>query len=241
MAGATKPVQDIPILMTRPKGSNRSFVDRISPDLREHLDVICSPLIKISGLDGPVRLGSEEAVIFTSANGVRFAPEGNGRRAYCVGDNTTEAARKAGWNAQCGGNDAGELINFLLALRPTSRLHHLSGIHQRGDISARLVEEGLTARRTAIYDQIPQQLSDEARSVVDAHTPCVVPLFSPRTAKHFASQVTPSPHVSIVALSDAVAAECTSSGLSVVATATKPSALAMVKSLEKHLAHISLG
>lgn len=241
MAGTAKLVHDIPIIMTRPKGSNQPFIDSFAPDLRKRLAVVESPLVEIVGLGRTVVLGPNDAAIFTSANGVRFAPEGERRVAYCVGARTTSAAQASGWRAERAGEDAADVLAFLLSRRPPCLLHHLSGVHQRGNITEGLEQAGLISRRTEIYEQTLRPLSEAALQVVAAMSVYFVPLFSPRTAKHFASLVAPSSYMRIVALSEAVATECSASGLPVLDVAQRPNANAMVKCLEKHLRNISLG
>jgi uroporphyrinogen-III synthase len=241
MARAAKLVQQIPILMTRPKGSNRSFIDRIAPEVRERLHVVVSPLIAIEPLGAHVDIGPEDAAIFTSGNGVKYAPRGAGRRAYCVGEQTTQRARQAGWDAICAGNDATALVDKLRQIAPSQTLLHAHGVHLRVDVASQLQKAGLDVAATAVYDQILQPLTEEALGLLKGKAPVLVPLFSPRTASHFA-ELAPDVHRTIViAISKAVADQCKLLDLGTVFVADEPTAQSMVKQLEKLLAEAGSG
>ena len=235
MARAAKLVQHIPILMTRPKGSNQRFIDRIAPDLSKRLRVVSSPLIAIKPLGSPVRIDPEDAAVFTSGNGVLHAPPGDGRRAYCVGEQTTGRAQQAGWDAICAGFDAAALIDTLRQIAPSQPLHHFHGVHVRVDVVAELKKLGLDATATPVYDQVLQPFSEEALQTLSEKAPVLVPLFSPRTAEHFAELAPSTARAIIIAMSTAVADPCGRAGFGPVYVAQEPTAQSMVNCLEKWL------
>ena len=234
-------MQRIPILMTRPAGSNRRFLDRIAPDFKSRLEVVTSPLISIEPLDANAKLCSTDAAIFTSSNGVGFAPPGKGRRAYCVGQHTTGTAQSNGWDAVFAGADASGLVTSLRHIAPACDLVHFHGRHVRGNVVEQLQAAGMQARSVVVYDQVLQSLTEEALRVLGRKTPVLVPLFSPRTAKHFATLATAADHTNIIAMSDAVADECTPAGFRSVFVAQEPTAASMVKCLEKRLLEVCPG
>ena len=191
--------------MTRPAAAGTRFVDSLSPDTRARITPIFSPLIKIEPTGAPVDMTGITGAIFTSANGVRFAPPGAGRPAYCVGAATTEAAAQQGWHASQRGDTAADLIDSLRDAPPDGTLLHLSGVHTRGAVAATLSAAGLQVRHIAVYDQTLCPLSPDARQALLHGTPVIVPLFSPRTAQHFAAQAPTLQHAHLVTLSAAVA------------------------------------
>ncbi|CAN0167421.1 unnamed protein product, partial [Chrysoparadoxa australica] len=216
----------VPLLMTRPRGAAERFVASLPPDVRDRVRPIYSPLIAIEGLDADVDF-KDEAAVFSSANGVAHGPLGAGRRAYCVGAATTRAALARGWAAEERGQTAEALIAGLIAHPPAQPLIHLSGVHTRGDIAARLTAQGIQTRNVAIYDQVAQPLTAEARAAVARGNPLMLPLFSPRTAAQFANQVPKAATVHVIALSDAVADPLVGASYGRVTVAARPDANAM--------------
>jgi len=180
-------------------------VNSLDPCTREQLAPLYSPLIQITAQPDPVDMRASDAAIFTSANGVLHAPPGQGRAAFCVGTATTAAARAKGWNAQHAGDDADGLVATIAQIAPGQRLFHLSGTHTRGNITQRLSQAGLSTAHHAVYDQILCPLTPDAMTCLHGGKPAIVPLFSPRTAAHFASQINDLGSVHVVALSPAVA------------------------------------
>lgn len=234
-------MKHIPMIMTRPAGSNTRFVDRLSPEVRARLRIIRSPLIEIRGQDATFEIGPQDASILTSENGVRFAPPGRGRRAYCVGQRTTRAAMSKGWDAVCAGVDADGLVAHLTSIKPSGTLHHISGVHVRGRIPERLQAAGLTVRQTPVYDQILLPFTQEALACLKQDQLVLVPLFSPRTARHFAASAPRGARLFVVAMSDAVAEAWKDSGRSEVVVAAEPTARSMIEAIEKRAFEISLG
>lgn len=195
------------LLMTRPRDAAQRFLDLLPADLLSDLRVIHSPLMEITALPSTLKLDDTTTVVFTSGAGVRVASERMAERqvAYCVGQRTTEAALSAGWDARFSGETADALVANLLAARPSGTLLHLHGEYTRGAVVDRLAEGGLSCRGQVIYRQDLQPLSAEAEQALGAQIPLIVPLFSPRTAAHFASLCPKTAHLTLIAMSDAVA------------------------------------
>ena len=68
------------LLMTRPLSASERFVAQFTPELLAKVDVLFAPLMQITATDRVSDIGPEMSVIFSSANGVRFAPKGQGRQ-----------------------------------------------------------------------------------------------------------------------------------------------------------------
>ncbi|WP_195821067.1 uroporphyrinogen-III synthase [Roseobacter sp. MH60115] len=231
----------IPLIMTRPVEANARFVAQLPMSLSGRLAVIESPLIEIVPERADFEIGAGEAVIFTSANGVRHAPGGQGRQAFCVGQRTTEAAGAAGWESVFCGQTSDALVSSLLAAPPTARLWHLAGRHTRGQIAERLTAGGLPVTRITVYDQALRPLTSQAKSVLQHGNPVILPVFSPRTAAQFAQECPADACPHIVALSEAVAAAMTHLNYASLEITSMPDAQTVVKCLEKVVARISLG
>ena len=234
---------DLPfaLLMTRPQGASVDFIASLPAPLAAQLVPVISPLLEIVPTGAPVDLATTDAVIFTSANGVRFAPEGAGRRAFCVGDATTDAAQAKGWVAEKSGDTAHALADTLCAKPPLQRLIHLSGAHVRGDIVARLNAAGADAHRVTIYDQKLCELTGAAQDVLAAAAPVIVPLFSPRTAERFFDVAHRIDHVIPVVLSDAIAGCVPPELHSTTRVAARPNARAMVDALAATVSRLASG
>ncbi|TLP65605.1 uroporphyrinogen-III synthase [Parasedimentitalea maritima] len=196
------------LLMTRPYDAAQRFVSELPAALIGDLEVIYSPLLKVQPLNETIDLEGFSAVVFTSSNGVSVAARSLGRvslRAYCLGERTTLAAEKAGWQSQFCGMTADDLVSDLLKRRPSGRMLHLRGQHSRGDVAARLSEAGLDCREQVIYDQLVLPLTNEASTALSLSRDLVVPLFSPRTARQFADLCPQGAPIHLIAMSDAVA------------------------------------
>lgn len=217
--------------MTRPRSASQAFLDLLPAPVRAGFRPIVSPLIEIADLGAPVALSRDDGVIFSSANGVHAAPDGDGRAAFCIGPSTTHAAEQRGWAAVQSGTDADTLVANLTASKPGRRLVHLSGMHTRGDVAARLSAAGLMAEHIALYDQRLCGLTPEAAQAISDAPLVIVPLFSPRTAAHFARIAPRTSSVHALALSPAVADALGGAPLSGLTIATHPNAQAMCVAL----------
>lgn len=218
------------LLLTRPAEAAERFASQLPPDVLARVDLLVSPLIRIEPLVQSLDFGPARGLIFTSANAVRVvAGVTDDRRlpCFCVGDTTAATARAAGWDALALGATADELVAALLRDRPEGPLLHLSGEHTRGDIARRLGD----TTETAVYAQLLQPLNAAARQALDGAMPVIAPLFSPRTARHFAEQAAGRAPIHAIALSKSVAEPLKPKGFSRVVTALRPDAGAMVKAV----------
>lgn len=229
------------MIMTRPDGANEDFVASLAPEARVKLDIIFSPLIAIVSTGAHPEVGPNDGVIFTSANGVKFAPAGNGRAAFCVGSATTAAAIEAGWDAQHVASEAAGLVSELRQRKPGMRLHHLCGVHARGQVAEKLQKAGLDVSRVALYDQQLLPLNERARQVIESGPSVLVPLFSPRTAGQFAAHCTDPTRTHVIALSAAIADNLGGLAVASLEIAGHPTSQEVCAILEKVILSDSLG
>jgi uroporphyrinogen-III synthase len=178
------------ILVTRPRDDAESFAEKLRA--RGH-DVVIEPLIAIRNEpDAKVDLDGVQALLFTSANGVRAFAAASPRRdlgVLAVGDATATAARLAGFAAvESAGGDVEDLAQLAVQrLKPENgALLHAAGSAIAGDLSGRLEAAGFAVRRAVLYRAEPaRELSPGARAALRERTVDIVVLFSPRTAKAF--------------------------------------------------------
>jgi uroporphyrinogen-III synthase len=228
------------LLITRPKRGAERFIARLDPVLLTKVDVVLSPLLEIVPTQNPVDLDAATAVVFTSANAVSFCPQGQGRIAYCVGEQTAEAAIAHGWRSAFAARDADDLVARLTADAPGSRLVHLAGKHRRGEIAARLTANGVQTDVVEVYDQVLLPLTTEAQAALASETRVLLPLFSPRTAGHFAAELQSVQNLQIVAISAAVVEALGENAPEDVIIAKAPTGKDMVHCIEKQLRTYSL-
>ena len=223
------------LLLTRPKQSAIGFAQGLRADRLENTRVVFSPLLKIVPTGADPALESDTSVIFTSSFGVGFAPPGEGRSAYCVGETTNAAAAARGWDVKHVSVTAEHLIADLDLSQVKEPLVHLAGRHVRGDIAQKLKKIGMNAILVTLYDQQLVPLNAEAQDVLKGEYPVIVPLFSPRTASHFIGEAKEISQVHFVAMSQAVVEALGNRTGKSLTIAQAPTALEMRCCVEKLL------
>ncbi|MCG5243035.1 uroporphyrinogen-III synthase [Azospirillum doebereinerae] len=151
------------------------------------------PMLSLVWLDGPEPdLTDVQALLFTSANGVRGYARRTGRRdrpVYAVGDATATAAREAGFTqVESASGDVYALAELVRArLDPAGGgLLHVAGSKVAGDLAGLLGGAGFALRREALYDALPAgRLSEETATIFRTSDLNGVLFFSPRTARSF--------------------------------------------------------
>lgn len=175
------------VLITRPEPDAQTLAKLL---IERGIEPILAPLISIRiRNDIDVSLADVQAVLFTSANGVRaFAATGAERNlpAFCVGDATAEAAREAGFaDISSAAGDVGALASLVAgACDPSGGdLLHAAGSAVAGDLAGALETDGFTVCRAVLYDAEPAaELPDDANAAIERGEIDAVLLFSPRTA-----------------------------------------------------------
>lgn len=192
--------------------------------------VTVAPLLDVAARAWTAPATPPDAVVFTSANGVRLAGAEAARYrhlpAFAVGGATATAAREAGWSdVRDGGGSAAAL--FAAAHDTGVRdLLHLAGVDR---IAAELPPDlAVTVRE--VYAATLLDLPPHVAALLDAGRVDAVLLYSPRTAAHFGGQVDAAGidrgRVAVAALSPAVAAAA-GGGWRAVATAATPDDVAL--------------
>jgi uroporphyrinogen-III synthase len=180
------------LLLTRPAAQAEAFAAIVEAELPGRFRPVVSPILAIVPRPAPLDLDGLQGLVFTSANGVeQFAAQcaERGLTAWCVGEMTAAAARRAGFAARSADGAVGDLAALVAAgHRPgAGGFLHLRGTHAAGDLVAMLAARGVPARAAVIYEQAPQPLTGQARALLRAGGIDVVALFSPRTARLFAA------------------------------------------------------
>ena len=220
------------ILITRPIEDAKPLADALN---ERGVEVLIEPLLEIRHLDGAeIDLDGVQAVLFTSANGVRAFAALSPRRdlkAFTVGDGSAEAARQAGFpNVESAKGDV-EALAALVVDRVKAEdgiLFHAAGTVTAGDLKARLEGLGYRVRRAQLYEaKIATALSPETRANLTLGGIDAVLLFSPRTAGTFAElwQAAGAPslaRIQALCLSAAVAREIGNLGWAAVEIADRP-------------------
>ena len=224
----------IPLLLTRPKAQGSDFAQLLTARFGDALDIIKTPLLAPRFFAPVLPTGPFVALILTSQTGVEaFVRLGQAKAlpkdAFCVGERTASAAKDAGLRPLAIAPDAARLILQIKAARPKGALLHLRGRETRGNIGNLLQSAGIDTVDAVIYAQDALPLAHPAVDALLSQIPILVPLFSPRTAALFATELARIQTVSplfIAAMSGEVALEVAKLGAQVT-VADRPDAGAM--------------
>lgn len=232
------------LLLTRPEVQGADFANALARRFGSQLHLIKTPLLAPRFYAPPLPAGPFAALILTSKTGVTAylrlgdVTKDLPKDAYCVGESTATAAREAGLNAVRVAPDAKDLIREIIAQTPAGRLLHLRGRDARGDVAENLKNAGIDTNTAVLYAQEEHPLTDQATAVLRLKSPVLVPLFSPRTASIFSSEVARVRGVSplfIIAMSGEIALEAARLSTQIKVTA-RPDATAMLATLALILA-----
>lgn len=229
------------LIMTRPRAASERFVAGLNGQALVGCHVIYSPLVEIEPTGVKPDVEHAAGVIFTSQNGVLYAPDGQGRTAHCVGQRTARQAKASGWQVRTTAPDAATLIAQMQASPQGGPLVHLCGQHRRGDIAQHLTQAGMPTTEQILYRQPLQPLSQEAHEAIAGEVRVILPLFSPRTAAHLGTQLRAASHTFAFAMSGAVAKALGSDGMfDKVRISPEPTSDAMTRGVEMWLSSDSL-
>jgi len=224
------------ILITRPGRVGTDFAERLEAELGGCVSVVLSPLMRIEHCGALPQMSGYRTLIFTSRHGVEAYVAKGGRRdlpAFGVGEATAQAAREVGMDVTACGGDAQTLITHMQAASVTPPCLHLRGSHAASDIAKLLSKASLETDEAVIYEQLPQPLTQEARSVLAGAEPVLVPLFSPRSARLFFDEVCGAAPLLVAAISGNAAAEVPNDRVATIEIAHTPSADAMLAAIKK--------
>lgn len=188
------------ILVTRPRADAEELAKLL--EARGH-EVLLAPLLEIVFSPGdPIAANDTQALLFTSANGVRALVERNAHDlsalrhlpVYTVGDATGRAAQEAGFaEVLSASGDVKALAALVISrVRPEAGpLLHIAASDVAGDLSGLLTAQGFTVTRAVLYetkktDALSPETSDALRR---GDIPAAL-FFSPRTATAFVALAT---------------------------------------------------
>jgi uroporphyrinogen-III synthase len=237
------------VLVTRAEGDAEKLAARLAE--RGYASII-ENLMTIRFQPGASRsiapfLEGVQAVLFTSANGVRAFAEASERRdfrAFAVGDATATASREAGFadvtSAQGAVDDLAKLVMSRLKPRDGALFHAAASV-TAGDLQGLLEAAGFSVRRAALYEAIESpRLSEATRDAIARHEIDATLFFSPRNAATFvrlaAGLEEGCKHMVAVALSSAVAEKLAPLPWQRVAVAAAPNEAALLAALESSMA-----
>ena len=182
------------LLITRPEPDAGRLARTLEADGHA---VLVEPMLSISNRDTPpLDLSQVQAILLTSANGVRALAANTAERGVpvlCVGQATAEAARALGFaSVKSADGDVATLADAAMgACSPEAgTLLHVAGSTVAGDLSGRLESAGYSVRREVLYDaDVAPSLSPRTRSAIKEGKIDAVLLYSPRSAARFAELV----------------------------------------------------
>ena len=183
------------LLITRPEEDALVIAGLLRT--RGHTPIV-APLMDVQVRESPaVTLEGVQALLATSANGVRAFAQRTSRRdlpLYAVGPQTAETARSAGFKTVLNAEgDSNALVEFVAKHGDPAKglLLHAAGAETAGRLRQALQAKGFTVETVVLYDAVPvAKLPENALTVLQDGTLGGVLLFSPRSAKTFATLVT---------------------------------------------------
>ena len=187
------------ILLTRPAPQSLAYAQTLEDMFRDRIRCVTSPLLEIAPTGAAPKLDGVQAVLFTSANGVRTLSKLNTIKpaipCFCVGDKTAMEARGLGCEAFSAKGGADELVQLASTiLTPAGGpILYIRGKMATGDIAQKLTSQGFSVDEHIIYEQVPLTLTDLARDLFEKEKIDILPLFSPMTAKLLADEITNHP------------------------------------------------
>ena len=196
-------------------------------------ETVCFSLLDIKIHKKEVDTSNCQAVIFTSANGIRAFVQNKGDLslpAYAVGEATRQQALEYGFKSVVSANgDINDLSDTIKEnLNPNNGvLYHSAGSIVAKDLGALLDSFGYSVRRVPLYDALPcDHISEDMQKSIKNQEIQGVLLMSPRIADIFVRLMRTYgldkyvQSMVIFSLSDAVASKCSGFGADIVVAKT---------------------
>ena len=156
-------------------------------------DALIEPLLEIHDRETAVDLSGVQAILCTSANGVRALARVSSDRAlpvFAVGKASAAAARTAGFSCVASADGAIAELARLVRRRldpAAGRLLHVAGTAVAGDLAGMLRQDGFLVDRAILYEaRAATRLSPACIEALAAGSIDVALFFSPRSAATFA-------------------------------------------------------
>jgi uroporphyrinogen-III synthase len=232
-------------LITRPLEDAKPLAELLSG---RGVECTVEPLLEVAPHpEAAIDLDGVQALLFTSANGVRAFAAKSARRdlkVLTVGDGSATVARDVGFtDVSAAGGDVDALAALVTAtLDPKAGpLFHGAASVLAGDLQGKLEAAGFTLRRVVLYEaKTATSLSPETRMNLALGGIDMVLLFSPRTARTFAelwrgAEAPSLAKTTALCLSSAVAREIADLGWQRIETASSPDQPAMLNLVEAEI------
>jgi uroporphyrinogen-III synthase/predicted nucleic acid-binding Zn-ribbon protein len=232
-------------LITRPLEDAKPLAELLAG---RGVECTVEPLLEVAPhAQATIDLDGVQALLFTSANGVRaFAAKSSRRdlKVLTVGDGSATVAGDAGFSdVTAAGGDVDALAALVIReLDPKAGpLFHGAASVLAGDLQGKLEAAGFTLRRVVLYEaKTATALSPETRMNLALGGIDMVLLFSPRTARTFgelwrAAEAPSLAKTTALCLSAAVAREIAELGWQRIETAASPDQPAMLTLVEAEI------
>ena len=181
-------------IVTRPRADAEAFAAALA---ERGIDCIVAPVLRIAARADPTAdaaLAEAHAILLTSANGARALAANTARRQLrivAVGDATAAAAHAAGFaDTLSVDGDSAALAGFCAErFDPASGgLLHVGGARTTGGLEKTLTRGGFRYARLTLYEAVAaDRLPEAAAAALRGGEANAVALFSPRSARIFAS------------------------------------------------------
>lgn len=234
------------ILLTRPEPRLSAYADELGGMFEGRIICIKSPLLEIKPLIAAPNIDDVQALLFTSANGVRTYSKLNELKpnvpCFCVGDKTAMEARTHGYEAFSAKGGADELVQLAATVldQHGGPIQYIRGMIATGEIASKLRIKGFTVDEHIIYEQRPLALNDDALNAFNQGDIDILPLFSPMTARLLTDEIQQNPdwstdQIHAVFLSKNVQKNTKGLAFRSSSTLETPSADAMTAEIAKYL------
>lgn len=223
------------LLVTRPAPDGQRFVEALGAVSARP---ILSPLLRIQPLAHDPVPEETAHILLTSANAVPALAGIGGVTLWCVGPRTAEAARALDLPVREAAGTVADLAALIRADRPLGPMVYLRGEHVSSDLRADLAAAGFAVSERVVYRQVAAPLSSAALAALAGTGPVILPLFSPRTARLFASGPVPAAPLHVIAMSPAVAAGLKGLDPAGLTVAASPTMEAMIQTTRQVAASI---
>ena len=190
------------VLITRPRADGQAIAARLVA--AGHVPLL-APLLEPRWFDGaPLDLAGIDAILATSANGVRALMRRTDRRdipIFAVGPQTTEEARAAGFaRIENADGDAKALAAAVPRWLADGALLHVCGEQNEGALAETLTAKGYAVRREILYAVEARPLPQDALGALQDGAVDAALFFSPRSARIFMAQAGHAPLKTVSAL-----------------------------------------
>jgi len=177
------------IVITRPKEDSLNLIQKL---IKSGHSVTHLPVIKIEKLETKkINLENYKAVIFTSANAVKFMniEKFNFKiKCFCVGKATELAAKHAGFiNTYCSEGTVDSLIELIIRTldAKSEKLLYLSSEFISKNLDADLIKAGYSVDRISNYTSLPiEQIDKTTLNFLKKNPPDVFFIYSSKSAKN---------------------------------------------------------